>query len=446
VAVEVAALIGFAPMLHGTSTATQRNAFASLGHFEEGRLPRGVLATSAQRWSRTAGPTVQALGRAGSGGGSGKDTQGSVVPRRAMIEEMAMWTAENLAKLAAFVAAFRAGAYIAVIGQPQVPPQQGEFAAVGSRIIEDLGGVRARVFYPAEGGGREAPYLSDGRATSDAMAGLVKFPGFLLEHLASAPSGILQEPPPAADGKSQGWSLGTRPVLLYSHGQGGNMDMGAYFFRQLAGRGFVVVSVEHGDGSASTGAPGKPLFGENRRSVNYRAMELVSAAEALRAQPSLAPGGDPVGSLFVGGHSYGGPTALIAGATRPNLFRGLVLHDPAIASFVAKPPLPIWAVVGDEYAFIGPLVREVKKVTEAGSPGGAWHYVGASHGNFVDAPLWAPIIIMRLLKLLLIPAAGGADPAVVHADLALQARLFAEKVMGYGDGKGSMPDPPFEPL
>ena len=60
----------------------------------------------------------------------------------------------------------------------------------------------------------EAPYLSDGRATSDAMAGLVKFPGFLLEHLAAAPSGLLDGPPPAPRGAGERWPS-ARPRCIY---------------------------------------------------------------------------------------------------------------------------------------------------------------------------------------------------------------------------------------
>lgn len=48
----------------------------------------------------------------------------------------------------------------------------------------------------------------------DAMARLVFFPGFLLEHLGDASSGCWQDALPAD---------GSFPVLVYSHGQGGQV-------------------------------------------------------------------------------------------------------------------------------------------------------------------------------------------------------------------------------
>merc|ERR1719401_604118 len=98
-----------------------------------------------------------------------------------------------------------------------------------------------------------------------------------------------------------------------------------------------------------------------------------------------------------------------------------------------RPTQPVFSVVGDQYAFIPRLSSEVRKVSEpvGGGPwAGAWHYVGVSHGNFVDAPLWAPLLIMRALGLILIPAAGPADPAEAHVRMAEAAAAFARACCG----------------
>ena len=173
-----------------------------------------------------------------------------------------------------------------VVGQPAVPPLDG-LSAVGSRGVRiPATQGRARVFYPAEGGGQQAPYFTDGRETSDSLASLVGFRqvgcGFLLEHLGSAPSGCFADARPRADGRL--------PLLVFSHGYGGNMDMSCYFFRQLASRGVAVVAVEHTDGTASravqpSGVPlaFNPFMMSPGEQQSRRALELVSAAEALPA-------------------------------------------------------------------------------------------------------------------------------------------------------------------
>ena len=62
----------------------------------------------------------------------------------------------------------------------------------------------------------------------------------------------------------------------------------------------------------------------------------------------------------------------------------------------------------------------------------AYHVQGAFHGNFVDAPLWAPLWVMRPLSLV-IPACGPADPDVVHSELADSARAFCFGLLGRGE-------------
>ena len=151
--------------------------------------------------------------------------------------------------LIAAAAAFRGGAAFAVIGQPRMPPLVGPNQAVGCRIArvrtgESDGACRAKIFYPAAiDTGVDAPYCTDGRETSDGMAGLVGFRqlglSFLLAHLANAPSGCVLDAPP---------SEGSFPLFVYSHGYGGNMDMGTYFLREIAAAGAIVCAIEHTGG------------------------------------------------------------------------------------------------------------------------------------------------------------------------------------------------------
>lgn len=400
--------------------------------------------------------------------------RGGSTTRRRAFGDWALGLVESAARtagtLGAVFLAFYTGAKISVIGQPRLPELPAAAAnAVGSQV-STIGGLRCRLLYPARSGAAgapEAPYLTEGTRTSDAMARLVFFPGFLLEHLGVASSGCLQDAPPSA---ADPQASGGYPVLVYSHGQGGNMDMGTYFLRAIASCGVVVASVEHQDGSASTadGQNPRPFnITKGQLGVRARASEVVQVAEALQA-PAAEDGGKPLAarwggdanSIFVGGHSYGGPTALIAASARPELFRGLVLHDPATTDS-PQPPLPVFSVVGDQYVNISPLAKEVRRVSTgqvqpaavAARPGfawaGAWHYEGISHGNFVDAPLWAPLLIMRALGLLFIPAAGPAEPAEAHTRLAVAAASFmaacCDRSPVWGDRASvqALPEKPF---
>lgn len=188
--------------------------------------------------------------------------------------------ARSLAFPLGFATAFRTGAAISVIGQPRLPDHfpstnnnknsdygnnnnnNNIIEAVGSRIIRlPKSGARVRLFYPAAlpiSSSMKyvpyAPYCTDGRLTSDGMAGLVGFRqlglSFLLAHLADATSGCYKDVQPLVVNSKKGRSR--FPLLVYSHGYGGNMDMATYFLRAIASTGTVVAAVEHTDGTASS--------------------------------------------------------------------------------------------------------------------------------------------------------------------------------------------------
>lgn len=338
--------------------------------------------------------------------------------------------------LLAATGTFRAGAAVAVIGQPAMPKLTGTFQEIGVRYTR-CGGARVKVFYPAVAttASTAAPYCTDGRATSDGMAGLVGFKqlglSFLLAHLADAPSGCLLNAPPLSSMKQQ-----PLPLLCYSHGFGGNMDMATYLMREIASHGVVVAAVEHTDGTASntvlsdeTELPFSPQIYTRREQLERRAAELLAAAEPGALGADLPLDGR---STFLGGHSYGGPSALLASslpaASRCGV-RGLVLHDPALGMNAGidaavgrrsggrddAEALPIVSYVSDEYDRAG--VR----------CGRTYHTSGGFHGNFVDAPLWAPRWVMRPLSAV-IPAAGPCDAAQLHAVLAESGSDFMRAV------------------
>lgn len=346
---------------------------------------------------------------------------------------------DPLVQIISFAAAFRTGAAISVINQPQMPSIKSSSSSttnnVGSRVTRLPSGARVRLFYPTTSTLEEeattttsitaAPYCTDGRQTSDGMAGLVGFRqlglSFLLAHLSTASSGCIQDAPISSKEEEL-------PLLIYSHGYGGNMDMATYFFRTMASKGMIVAAVEHTDGTASStvlknGRERKfnQYFMTGRQQLTRRASELLEAVEYI---PNVIQTNytTSVSSIMLGGHSYGCPSAIMAAngiSADKTQIDGLILHDPALGmGYGMLPPngstskIHTISYISDEYnrdnVRYGDLTLHVK---------------GCYHGNFVDAPLWAPRFVMRSLSLV-IPAAGPAPSELIHEQLANSALAF----------------------
>eukprot|EP00854_Cymbomonas_tetramitiformis_P011093 gene11093-13111_t len=105
----------------------------------------------------------------------------------------------------------------------------------------------------------------------------------------------------------------------------------------------VVVALEHQDGSAShaTDHLGNPIkFDGGSLGLQRRSQEVLTVGASIKTGKAMASGEIAeelsrimdTDNVFVGGHSYGCPTALLACQASKDLFRGAVLHDPAITA------------------------------------------------------------------------------------------------------------------
>lgn len=332
-------------------------------------------------------------------------------------------------------AAFRLGAAVTLAGAPRFPPLGGRFAVAGLDLRLPSAGVRARLLYPCDPSASApalaymgSPVLDEGKAQAASLAGLVRFPAWLTTHLADGASGVL------AAGSAVPVAPGRFPSLAYSHGFGGNAQMGTRVLAEIASHGVVVLAVEHTDGSASrtVRADGSVLrFGERppgagrNAGLALRAVELRGAAAALaggadaEALPAQVLAACDPAAAFLGGHSYGAPTALLAlRSGRDPPFAGVLLHDAALQmsqGLLSSPEsaastTPRLFLMSDEYAASDAAREPVLAVTRAAPPGsGAYLLRGAAHGSYVDAPYWAPSFVMRGLARLGIPAAGAGD-------------------------------------
>lgn len=113
-------------------------------------------------------------------------------------------------------------------------------------------------------------------------------------------------------------AVGNRPLVLMSHGMGGNIRSLGWLSAALAERGAIVVAVNHPN---STWGDFDLAEGLNHWT---RAQDLKLALDTVLADPELSPQIDPE-RIMAAGFSYGGWTALSLGGLRGN-HAGYVAH------------------------------------------------------------------------------------------------------------------------
>jgi pimeloyl-ACP methyl ester carboxylesterase len=178
-------------------------------------------------------------------------------------------------------------------------------------------------------------------------------------HVPAAPNDENEKDGDESSGKEENPKL---PIAIYSHGLTGSAELYSYQTMSLAASGTFVMSITHSDASAidvtrrdgsfisydpkiSQLSDKKETFEESVRQrrwqVDYRARELLAAADALtKLNERNADELKELGVSFVDklnlkdiivlGHSFGGATAINAAHMRPNMFMCCIAHDPAI--------------------------------------------------------------------------------------------------------------------
>ncbi|KAJ3192490.1 Platelet-activating factor acetylhydrolase [Irineochytrium annulatum] len=231
------------------------------------------------------------------------------------------------------------------------------------------------------------------------------------------------------------------PVILFSHGLGGMRTTYCSLLTSLASRGFLVVSVEHRDGSASTSAydnyaepveyinpkpemlaPGqhKDDFLKKLRTgqVAQRVREMKAAMELVRmlnrgdefknllgndGMPNLK-GRLDLEHVIMSGHSFGAATALRALQDKDQKdFIGGIVLDPWM--FAVPPPtsdenrlsVPILSIEAEFFHWKENLEQFKALFDAVGHSDNEFGYIkGTRHQDISDFPSLAP----RLMKIL----------------------------------------------
>ena len=194
-----------------------------------------------------------------------------------------------------------------------------------------------------------------------------------------------------------------RPVILFSHGFGGNARIMAWFTLPLARAGYVVIAVDHPGNNAvdKMTVAGAIMFWD-------RPGDLAAALNAAKADPAIAPHLD-LDRLGVAGFSAGGFTAIAATGARVDTSR--------LRAFCENNPTDGICMPQKEF----PLSRE-QRLAALKSPelapevahSGDDHSIPGVRAAFAIAPGIVQAFDPASLKVDMTPVAiilGDADPA-----------------------------------
>jgi dienelactone hydrolase len=214
---------------------------------------------------------------------------------------------------------------------------------------------------------------------------------------------------------------GPNPVIVFSHGYGGNKDAFAAISRHWASHGYIVIQPTHADGmerrpfdrAAGGGPHGRLGMGGLVKGLNDpariadRVADIVllmdSLAEIARATPALA-GRIDAERIGVGGHSFGAYTAMLIGGVTVDLGgeRGRSFRDERVRCILpisgqgtgqqglterswAVLTIPMMTITGTRDRGVGGQGVAWKKEPYAFSPPGGKYLVvidGANHLSF----------------------------------------------------------------
>jgi predicted dienelactone hydrolase len=147
---------------------------------------------------------------------------------------------------------------------------------------------------------------------------------------------------------------GTVPLILFSHGLGGNLDAGTLWAEAWAADGNAVIHLQHAGSDSGILAGGKFRQAMSIGQLRDRALDVRFVIDEVGRRPHEGAcdlSRIDLGRIGMAGHSFGAQTTLaIAGQTYP--LADLKLADPRVKAAVALSPQPAMAQP-DKMAFGG---------------------------------------------------------------------------------------------
>ncbi|WP_407991685.1 alpha/beta hydrolase family protein [Kitasatospora sp. CMC57] len=308
---------------------------------------------------------------------------------------------------------------------PVFPEPSGDFA-VGTRVVQwtdplrpegftadpnDLRTVVVQLWYPAQrspAGAQRAQYLGrtehEARTVSDALAGAVGLPGFLVDGVPEAHTRAVVDAPVAGGGERF-------PIVLFSPGSGGVRTQNTAWAEELASHGYLVAALDHPyDSAAVVLADGRTIHAETASTGDrdrdetlaadwtaVRAADLgfvLTRLEGLDRGETVDPltGRLDTGRVAVTGHSIGGAAALQA-ARQDRRFDAVIDLD-GYPHGPTSPALRQPALALTQAITPATDPRYLPRLTEALGQSTATSYrltiPGAAHLTFMDGTLYLP--------------------------------------------------------
>jgi predicted dienelactone hydrolase len=141
---------------------------------------------------------------------------------------------------------------------------------------------------------------------------------------------------------------GQFPLVIHSHGLGGNREASAYILEAVAEAGYVVVTLQHAGSDSALLQRGRPLdeaalaaagrAGMTSEAARWRYGDVPFALDQLAADPELRKRID-LGRVGMSGHSYGALSTLTAVGQRLPAFPDDTRYaEPRIRAAIAYSP------------------------------------------------------------------------------------------------------------
>jgi dienelactone hydrolase len=338
-----------------------------------------------------------------------------------------------------------------------LPPSPGP---VGSFRFRVPGGVLVQVFFPVTQAAKNAARDQRRHAyRKTVIAGLAKIgntsANFWNRFLASTLHPAIELFPKSDDIAGEEKKL---PVVFFSHGLNGNGDIYCKPCSDLASSGYIVIAMEHEDGSGSYAAteagksveflPALPKGSTRDMAKAYRlpmlekreaeVMQTVNffSQQQVDAFPQLAGFFSKINTeqFVLSGHSFGACAAMKIVRNNANRFKGVLLWD--IWSFPldlekGQNGIPICSIMSDVFAHNEDAPIVVDMIANSDNVWGSFYIKDTVHTSFSDTPFWMPNGLAKKVKI-----RGKLDRVVTAEVIFYVSKSFLSRVVNDADGSG----------